>query len=731
MAGNEDQPRLLCIWARSTPEGLVTALAFIDSIGQNLQLSEISDSADFLSCQSILMALSPAKVLCWTTFELKSIEEQCCELGIAFEVLGTMPSSKSSARLRDFLRAEYEYTTEKWESAVSGAVKVALQGLAAICAFPAHQYTVETIASTPYMTIDLNAIKALDLFGRKSTSLFSLLNHTSSPLGLSTLRKWLSQPLKSLPQIHQRQTIVGELMEKRALSQRLAVKLKQVPDLNQLFLRFTRKLGSSSASLSDCVKLYHFARLLQGVDQLLTEGEVGSLRQFTAGIQEASCAFVNLIELVERGIDLKSYEKDWEYHVNPDFNEDLRALKEEVSHIEAQVEALAVTVQKGLRLSCGSIKITTSASQGFLFEANKGDLDAALKTGSEDMGVKVVTHKMHRTSFTVTKLVSLSALKQSKLTAMSTIQAGLAEKVISLVASYAQLIPKTAEIVGELDTLLSFAAFCLASPKPFVRCEIVPEGDIVLYGNRHPGLERISADCRANDVYLSRRSGFLQVITGPNMGGKTTYLRQVALSVILNQIGCFVPCSPGPNSLPLIDSVLSRVGAGDQSQSGLSTYMVEMVDVASLLRAVTPASLVIIDELGRGTSTSDGIGFSVAVIEHLAREMKCFTLIATHFAELTTLSIPGVAFKRMAAEVRKGNLTFLYAVIDGAADSSYGIEVAAQLGYSEEDIQAALEFRREMEAEIDGEMKELYHCLVNRGGEQAEKALMETLRSLE
>ena len=732
MAGNEDQPRLLCIWAKSTPEGQFTALAFIDSIGQHLQLSEMCDSADFISTQSVLMALSPSKVLCWSTLELKTIEEQCCELGIAFEALGAAPSPKQSARLADFLRAEYEYTTEKWETAVSGAVRVALQGLGTICAFPAHQYTVAEVTSTPYMIIDLNAIKALDLFGRKPTSLYSLLNHTNSPLGLSTLRKWLSQPLKSLPQILQRHAIVGELMEKRALSQRLASKLKQVPDLNQLFLRFARKLSgsSSSASLNDCVKLYHFARLLQGIDQLLTEGDVGSLRQFTAGVQEASCAFLNLIELVERGIDLKSYERDLEYHVNPDFNEDLKTLKEDITHIESQVESLALTVQKGLRLSAGSVKVTTSASQGFLFEASKGDLDAALKVVNEDLGVKVVNHKMHRTSFTVPKLISLSTLKQSKLSTMSTIQAGLADKVISLVASYAQLLPKTAEIIGEFDTLLSFAAFCLASPKPFVRCDIVPEGDIVLYGNRHPGLERISADCRANDVFLSRNRSFLQVITGPNMGGKTTYLRQVALSVILNQIGCFIPCNPGPNCLPLIDSVLSRVGASDQSQSGMSTYMVEMVDVASLLRAVTPSSLVIIDELGRGTSTSDGIGFSVAVIEHLAREMKCFTLIATHFAELTTLSIPGVVFKRMAAEVRAGNLAFLYAVIDGVADSSYGIEVAAQMGYSREDIEAALEFRWEMDAEIATELQGLYGCLVKGGGERAEKLLAEICRDL-
>lgn len=731
MAGNEDQS-LLCIWAKSSAEGQFTALAYINSITEALQLSEITDSADFASTQAVLMALSPSKVVCWSGVEMKAVEEQCNELGIPFESLEGVPKGKPDARLADYLKQEYAYTVEKWEASVPGAVRTALQGLNAVFAFPAHQYTVGEIKATPYMVIDLNAIKALDLFSRKPTSLYSLLNHTNSPLGLSTLRKWLSQPLKDLSQIRQRQAIVGELMEKRAVSQRLAGKLKQIPDLNLLFLKFARKLAGNSqaATLHDCVKLYHFAILLQGLDQLLTEGQLTTLRLFTSGIQEASCAFHNLIELVARGIDLKSYEKDLEYHVNPDFNEDLKSLKGDILHIDSQVDDLAVTIQKSLHLSASAIKVTVSPSQGYLFEANKGDLDAALMSINDDIGVKVVSHKMHRTSFTVPKLISLTNQKQAKLTAMGTIQAGLADKVISLVATYAQILPKTAEIIGELDTLLSFAAFCLASPRPYVRCETVAEGDIVLYANRHPGLERISAECRANDVNMSRNGSFLQVVTGPNMGGKTTYLRQVALTAILNQIGCFVPCDPGPNQLPLFDSVLSRVGASDQSQSGLSTYMVEMVDVASLLRAVTPTSLVIIDELGRGTSTADGIGFSVAVIENLAREIACFTLIATHFAELTALRIPGVVFKRMAVEVKAGNLSFLYAVIDGAADSSYGIEVAAQLGYSQEDIEAALAFREEMETEITPELQGIHRYLMQCGGEEAERMVGEMLREL-
>ena len=561
------------------------------------------------------------------------------------------------------------------------------------------------------MRLDASACAALNLLpsasdASRQASLFGRLNSCRSPMGSRLLMAWLRQPLLDPTLIGRRHDMVGALVAdaglRAALQQQL---LRGLPDVPRLALRLQRE----QAGLPEVVKLYQACQALPGLLEGLegAQAEEAQVLREAYGAQTAQLVadFGNLTAMVEATLDLEALQSERAYRLRPSFDERLQELH---GQLQAQMKVLRAEERRGQgwvkrceleeRSREGWVLRVPKSQQRAVEEAAKKDKTTVEEAGASKSAWYFRTHRMGGASQAHGRLQR----------EYDEVQKELVTQLLGVVRGYGPALERLSALLSELDVYAALAVAAVSGPQPWVRPSLSPAGtgDTELRGCRHPCLEGGAAGGGdehhhqayiANNVLFRRKTRELAIVTGPNMGGKSTYIRSAGMTVLLAQMGSFVPCSAALVSP--CDAILCRVGAADSQVRGVSTFMAEMLEMAHVLRSATDRSLLIVDELGRGTSTYDGFGLAWAMAEHVACNVGAFSFFATHFHELTELASarPNVYNLHVSARTDHDALVLLYAVREGACDQSFGLHVAELARFPPRVLQMAARKARQLE----------------------------------
>lgn len=562
-----------------------------------------------------------------------------------------------------------------------------------------RSYQLKTLDLSKYMRIDQPASRALNLFPSptdtdKSFSLYGLLNKCRTAMGSRRLLQWIKQPLLNIDDIEVRQNIVEIFVEDAELRQSMQEHFRRITDIDRLIKKFQRT--RITASLKDCVVLYDIYRRLPSMHATLSAystKNAGLLHeQYTDELARVIDEFSDFQRLIEGCIDLDAAQNN-EYQINARFDPEFTQWCEEKEQVKQKIDTIFRAVQRELgadKRDKDSVELENSKVHEWHIVVPKKASTTKLIKSKRDWSVLEDTTKAMRIT---TPLLTKQSRRWTELEeCIQAKQKELVLEIIKCVASYVPLVEDLSILLADLDVFVSLAHVAVNAPAGYVRPRLTPSGtgDVILKQARHPCLElQDGVGFIANDVIMKRDDSSFQIITGPNMGGKSTYIRSAGVIVLMAQLGSFVPCSTAVVSV--VDCIMCRLGASDSQLRGVSTFMAEMQETSSILKAATQRSLIIIDELGRGTSTYDGFGLAWAISEHIINKIGCFCFFATHFHELTALEqhIPKVKNLHVTAQTADNKLVLLYNIKQGPSDKSFGIHIAELAGFPPSVIEVA------------------------------------------
>ena len=547
----------------------------------------------------------------------------------------------------------------------------------------------EWYSTGQFMELDLTARRNLELTEtlrgkEKKGSLLWVLDKTKTAMGARNLRAWLQQPLLNVAAIDRRLNAVGALADNNVGRQELRLAMTGMGDMERLMSRIVY----GTAGARDLVNLRTAIEHLSEIKGCLAPFQTGALAKLNEQLEtlEDVSGRIAAVLTDEPPFSVREGNMIREGY-DPEVDR-LRGILSGGKGFIAELEAREKE-KTGIR----TLKVGYNKVFGYYIEVSNSFKEQVpeeyIRKQTLVNGERYITQE-------------LKDLEHEVLTAHdrdAALEYDLFAALRTEVASQVTRVQLAASLVAQLDTLCAFAE--TAAQNHYCRPEVDESGVIEITAGRHPVVEKMRGDAFfvPNDTHMGAKEERVAIITGPNMAGKSTYMRQVALTVLMAQVGSFVPAQRA--RIGVVDRIFTRIGASDDLAAGQSTFMVEMNEVSELLRRATKNSLLILDEIGRGTSTFDGMSIARAVLEHCAGKLKAKTLFATHYHELTSLEqeLPGVKNYNVAVHARGEDIVFLRKIVPGGADRSYGIEVAKLAGLPETVLKRAREILRELESQ--------------------------------
>lgn len=677
-------------------KGIFFGIAICDISTGDFYASEIKEENNFERLLDEISRYSPSEII--ANEMLTGCEEEISKIKERFDVYISEETEEKFSEDTENIYEQYALSDDKGNivkdlekrlfavSAINGLIKY-IEDTQKTKLEHINRITIYTI--TKYMSLDINARRNLELTEKmrdksKKGTLLWVLDKTSTSMGGRLLRRWISDPLIDENEINERLEAVEELKENIILRGELLDKLKGVYDMERL----AGKIAYGNVNARELNSLKASSSKLPEIKSMIKNSRSKMLRN----LYEELDSLEDIYELIDKAIvDDPPILVTEGGVIKMGYNTEIDELKTAMTQgktwlVQLEAREKEETGIKGLKVGYNKVF-------GYYLEVTKSNLalvpDRYIRKQTLTGGERYITEE-------------LKELESKVL--------GAEEKVVGLeyqafvqireqIKSQIQRVQKSALAISKLDVLCSFAQ--VAEDLNYCKPEVDRSGIIDIKEGRHPVIEKMlpAGSFVANDTYMDKESNRLSIITGPNMAGKSTYMRQVALITLMAQIGSFVPATSA--HIGVVDKIFTRVGASDDLSMGQSTFMVEMMEVANILKEATSNSLVVLDEIGRGTSTYDGLSIAWAVAEYIEDKEKCGakTLFATHYHELTGLenTLEGVKNYSIAVKEKGEDIIFLRKIVEGGTDESYGVHVARLAGVPKMVTQRANEILKQIE----------------------------------
>ena len=677
-------------------KGIYFGVAVCDVSTGEFYATQINQNNNFERLLDEMSRFTPAEII--ANDLLYSSTEEIAKIKERFGLYISKVDENSFSTNTDNLVANYEIVTDKGEkvnrfddklftvSAINGLLdylnqtqKIKLE----------HINTIQIYNTNKYMALDISARRNLEITERmrdksKKGTLLWVLDKTSTSMGGRMLRRWLNDPLIDITEIRNRLDAVEELKNNLMLRGDIIENLKKVYDIERLI----GKISYGNANARDMISLKNSIKQLPEIKSILSTTSSKLIQNLYQNLDELKDVYT----LIDRAIieDPPISVKEGGM-IKKGYNEEVDELKSATT--DGKKWLMELEVKEKEQTGIKNLKVGFNKVFGYFIEVTKSNLS---QVPERFIRKQTLTNAERYITEELKNLEDKILGSQEKLI---NLEYDLFLEIRCELAKQIKRIQDSANIISTLDVLTSFAT--VAEDLNYTKPTMTEDGVIDIKGGRHPVIEKMlpSGAFVENDTYLDKEGDRLSIITGPNMAGKSTYMRQVALITLMAQVGSFVPASSA--NIGIVDKIFTRVGASDDLSMGQSTFMVEMMEVANILKEATSDSLVILDEIGRGTSTYDGLSIAWAVATYIADKEKCGakTLFATHYHELTQLEnqVDGIKNYSIAVKEKGEDIIFLRKIVQGGTDESYGIHVAKLAGVPAPVVKKANEILKSLE----------------------------------